>query len=138
MINFGKYAVLDGISVHFKDEPDWYWKIKPVDSGAELDLSKFMVHNRTVVHPDGSTSERTVTTLEVMHREIALTFGGTNIPADYSKPVAEGGEPFIPENATIEQVEAALRRMPHKMVLEVWKEIGAAYPGWGPQSPNKL
>jgi hypothetical protein len=124
MPNFGKYAILSEITHQFEKEPDWWWKIKPPTSGSELYLSQFLSAERIVLLPGGARVSRPATNLEVAHREIALLFGGTNIPSDE-------GVILSPE-ATVEQVEAVLVTMPHEMVLEIWRAIGEACPGWGP------
>ncbi len=138
MSRFGKYAILGEATHYFEQEPEMYWKIRPVTSGMELDLSKFMLHNRMYRTPDGTQRELPPTWLENAHREIALSFGGTNIPKFEDKPVEEGGEPILPENASIQEVEEVLKLMPQPMVLEIWKAVGAAYPKWGPVDPNAL
>ena len=85
MPNFGKYGLV-GITRHeFEKEPQWYWNIKAVTSGMELDNSKFLAHRRLVATQEGRT-ELPPTVMEVAFHEIALCFGGTNIPEDESKP----------------------------------------------------
>jgi hypothetical protein len=128
---FGNYAIVDPITHYFDQEPDLFWKIKPVSSGLELERSKFMLHNRVIEGPDGIRREMPPSWMEVAYREIALTFGGTNIPN-------EEGEPVLSDNATVAQVETLLREMPQAMVMEIWKKIGASYPKWGPIDPNAI
>ena len=94
-MKFGKYAILDEITHKFEQEPNWWWKIKPPTSGDELNMSKFFVQERVVKGVDGTVKEYPPTSLEIAYREIALTFGGTNIPADIEKPVEEGGKPVL-------------------------------------------
>lgn len=137
-ISFGKYAIIDPVVHHFEREPKWYWKIKPVDSGAELDMAKFMVHRRTIRLTDGSTAELVPTNVEVQHREIALTFHSTNIPVDPEKPVEDGGDPVLKSGASVEEVEAMLRKMPQAMVDEIWDAIAEACPGWGNPAARKV
>ncbi len=136
--DFGKYAIIDETEHHFEKEPGWYWKIKPPTSGDELAMSKFLVQNRVEVDASGTRREYPPTYTEIAYREIALCFGGTNIPAGgkKGKPVEEGGDPLLKENARVEQIEATLRKMPHEMVMEIWGAIADAVPGWGPQRPK--
>jgi hypothetical protein len=134
--NFGKYAIIDPVEHPFDKMPEWFWKIKPVTSGDELAISKFLVQARVEMGVDGVRREYPPTNTEICHREIALTFAGTNIPLDDSTPVEEGGEPYVKEGARIADIEAALRGMPHEMVLEIWYAVGEACPGWGPVRPK--
>ena len=91
---FGKYAIAQEITHYFQEEPELWWKILPVDSGMELEMSKFLNHKRLISSPEGVV-ELPPTAMEIAFREVALTFGGTNIPNEYDKPVEEGGEPYI-------------------------------------------
>jgi hypothetical protein len=134
-MKFGKYAIFDEVKHDFKEEPEWYWKIKPPTSGDELAMSKFMVNHRIETGPDGVRREYPPTHTEICHREIALTFAGTNIPLD-EKPVEEGGDPILKPSDAIETIEAMLRKMPHPMVMEIWDAIAEAVPGWGPMRPK--
>ena len=94
-------------------------------------MQKFMAHNRYEVGADGVRREYPPTTMEVCHRELSLTFGGTNIPSDVEKPVAEGGEPILKSGASLQEIENVLREMPPEMVMEMWEALGEAVPGWG-------
>jgi hypothetical protein len=133
---FGKYAVFDTITHHFAEEPEWYWKIKAPTSGDELAMSKFQVYNRREIGPDGVMREYPPTNTEIMHREIALTFAGTNIPADEDKTVEDGGDPIVSVKDPLETIETCLRAMPQKMVVEIWEALADAVPGWGPFRPK--
>src|SRR5512138_1564027 len=115
MSKFGKYAIFDDVTHTFEKENGWWWKIKPPTSGDELAMSKFLVNNRMEVGSDGVRREFPPTNAEIMHREIALTFAGTNIPLG-DKSVEEGGEPVVKAGAQPEIIEATLREMPHDMV----------------------
>jgi hypothetical protein len=130
-ISFGKYAILDTVTHYFDQEPDLFWKIKPITSGLELERSKFMLHNRVVEGPDGVRRELPPSWLEVCFREIALAFAGTNITDAEGKPV-------LADIATVLEIEAVLKQMPQTMVMEIWKAVGGAYPKWGPADPNAL
>lgn len=130
-MSFGKYAITAPITHNFKLEPDWWWKIKPPTSGDELEMTKFYSHNRVLTGPDGVRREYFPTNVEIAHREIALTFGGTNIPKD-----EKDGDPILAPDAKIEAVEAVLRKMPQEMVMEIWEAIGEHVPGWGPMRPK--
>ena len=134
-MQFGKYAIADDITHHFKEEPKWYWKVKAVTTGMELSMSKFLNHRRLISTPEGR-AELPPTSMEIAFREVALTFGGTNIPQDPNKPIEDGGAPFIKEDATVEEIEAAIAKLPRAMFTEIWEAVGEAYPYWGPADPN--
>jgi hypothetical protein len=135
MAKFGKYAVIDPITHTFEKEPQWWWKIKPPTSGDELSMSKFMVSGRVEMNVDGVRREFPPTSIEVAHREIALTFAGTNVPVS-EQSVEEGGKAMIETGMRTEEVEAILRQMPHDMILEIWAAIGDSVPGWGAYRPK--
>ena len=129
-VDFGEYAIVDPIEYQFKKAPEKWWRIKPVTSGMELDRAKYMMHNRVVETFDGVRHEQPPTAMEVAYREIALTFGGTNIMLD------DG--PILEEDAAPLEVENVLRTFPQEMVNEIWIEIGRNFPKWGPADPNSL
>lgn len=135
---FGKYAVLDNTRYVFTKESDFWWDIRPVTAGDELAMSKFMVVNRTVRQPDGTERDLPPVWMEIAFREIALSFAGTNIPADPDKKVEEGGDPFIRVGESPESIEAKLRQMPNDMINELWKAVGEANPLWGPPKPRQV
>jgi len=127
---FGSYAVFSAVRHWFEKETEWYWDIKPATSGMELAMDRLYLDNRILLASDGSRLEKPVSRSEVMHREIALTFGGTNI-------VDEDGKLILEEGAPVAKVEEVLRQMPHQMVVEIWQAIGEANPKWGPvKDPN--
>ncbi len=129
-MNFGKYAILTSVTHVFEKEPDWSWTIKPVTTKEELALSQFLSTERMTILPDGSRVARPVTNHDVMLEEIALTFGGTNIPD-------ENGNPVLKTVASVDEIKAVLLKMPVEMVVELWKAIAVAIPGWGPAQPKK-
>ena len=128
-INFGGYAVLEGIEYNFEKMPDLWWKIDPITSGMELARSKFLYHNRVIEGLDGARYEQPPSPMEVAYREIALTFGGTNMKFEDDSEV-------LPNDAGVFQVEAVLEKLPQEIVMELWKEIGRLFPKWGPVDPN--
>jgi hypothetical protein len=134
-MKFGKYAIFDETKHLFKEEETWWWKIKPPTSGDELAMGKFMVNHRIETDRDGVRHEYPPTNTEICHREIALTFAGTNIPATEIS-LEEGGDPILKPGVTVEAIEAVLRQMPHPMVMEIWDAIAEAVPGWGPMRPK--
>jgi hypothetical protein len=129
---FGEYAIAAPVQHNFEKEEGWWWKIKPVDSGMELEMSKFMLHKRYMT-VDGQRQELPPTWMEIAFREIALTFGGTNIPKE-----KDGEEPLLEEGASIAKIENMLAKFPQSMTKELWIAIGKANPGWGPSDPNLL
>lgn len=137
MNSFGKYAIIDPVTYHLNLEPGLFWKIKPPTAGDELSLRRFMSAGRVETSPMGIRREYYPNLFEQAHREVALTFAGTNIPLEAEKPVADGGEPFIKVGASVEEIEMKLNQMPHELVMELWDEVGRVVPGWGPvTSPN--
>jgi hypothetical protein len=130
MIKFGKYALITPVTHPFEKEPELFWIIAPPTSGDELNLSQFLAIDRLVMMPDGTRVSRPAVNLEVAHREIALTFGGTNI-------AAEDGQPILTSESTVDEIEEMLRAMPLEMVKEIWKAIADSVPGWGPVQPKE-
>lgn len=140
-MSFGQYAIVDEVTHHFEKEPNWYWKIAPVTSGMELEMSKFLAHRRLVMDRNGERADLPPTSMEIAFREIAMTFAGTNIPEDPEKPVEDGGLPVLLDGASIQEVEVVLAKMPPVMMREIWAAVGKSYPFWGPadqgdSSPN--
>jgi len=130
--NFGQYAIIDPVKHVFEKEPTWYWLINPPTAKDELAVSRVLAQDRTRVEVDGTRTSMFVTTLEVAMREVAVTFGGTNIPTSETDP-----KPILKDNATVEQIEDVLKDMPRAMLLELWGAVGDAVPGWGPALPKK-
>jgi hypothetical protein len=131
--NFGKYAIIDPVKHVFEKEPDWYWLIKPPTAKDELAVQRILAQDRFKNELDGSRTQMFVTTLEVALREIAVTFGGTNIPTSETDPA-----PILKEGAAWNEVEEVLKEMPRPMLLELWKAVGDAVPGFGPAKSPKL
>jgi hypothetical protein len=128
-MNFGKYSVVDSLEHHFELEREWYWLIRPATSGDDLAMAKYYVDNTRSVIIDGKRVEQPPLWMEVMYREIAMLFNGTNIPKDPKKP----NVPVLDNKASIQEVEAVLATMPEKMVEEIWKALGETNPFWGPR-----
>lgn len=128
-INFGGYAILEGAEYTFEKMPDLWWTVSPITSGMELARSKFLYHNRVVEGLDGARYEQPPSPMEIAYREIALTFGGTNMKFEDDSEV-------LPSDANVFQVEAVLAQLPQEMVMELWREIGRLFPKWGPVDPN--
>jgi hypothetical protein len=138
MRSFGDYAICDAVAHNFSKAPAWWWKIEPPTSGDELNMSRFLIQGRVVFNPEGDRTEMPPTNIEIAHREIALSFGGTNIPANIDQPTEKGGDALIVYGAPVESIEAVLKEMPHAMVMEIWSAIGEAVVGWGPYRPKAL
>jgi len=128
--DFGAYAIADGVEYHFDKLPEKMWIIAPVTSKAEINRSRFMLHNRVVETIDGTRYEMPPTAVEVRNREVALLFGGTNL-------TTKSGKPAIKDNPSTQEVEALLEKMPPEMVNEIWVAINKSYPKWGPADPNE-
>lgn len=125
------YSIIDDVTHNLNKAPQYWWKIKPSTSGDELAMQRFLLQNRSNIGPDGVRREFPPTVIEVAYREIASVFKGTNIPKDENKPVEEGGEPILKENASIDEIEKVLMQMPHELVDELWDAITEANPSWG-------
>jgi hypothetical protein len=134
-MKFGKYAIIEPVQHSFARQPEWYWGIKPPTSGDELVMAKFLNGGSVTFGSTGTSRELPPAWLDVCHLEIALTFGGTNIPKDDDVLV-----PVLPADASIDEVRMLLSQMPQEMVLEIWEAVGEAVPSWGPkkdQAPGK-
>lgn len=140
MSKFGKYAVLEPIQYHFKEEPTLWWMIRPPTTGDELSMAKFLNRGKVVWSVEGAARDAAPTWLEIAHREIAIAFAGTNIPAT-DTPVEQGGKPLIATTLDIPEIEVLIREMPHAMIMEIWRAMGEAIPGWGgglnPNPPSR-
>lgn len=136
--SFGDYSIIGSVTHTFQKAPQWWWKIKPVTSGDELEITNFIYRNRDIEDANGKVRYIPPANLEIAHREIAILFDGTNIPEDPDRPVEEGGKPIIEAGWPDEKIEQVLRQMPAAMVLEIWKAIGDANPEgrWGPDLPK--
>jgi hypothetical protein len=128
-MNFGKYQVVGMLEYHFELEPEWYWNIRPVTSGDDLVMAQWYVNNSNIIMVDGKPREQPPLWMEVMYKEIALLFGGTNIPKEEKKK-----EPILKEGAKEEDVIAVLKQMPETMVEEIWRALGETNPFWGPRT----
>lgn len=138
-LHFGKYAIVNSLEHRFEKEPDWYWRIKPISASDEIELQRF-IWNRKVVTEGNSREEIMPVNMEVVLREVALTFDGTNIPrykkdGDEMIPVMDGDEPvpIIKVGASVAEIESVLKKFPKEMVMEIWHSVGEANPTWGPR-----
>jgi len=141
MTKWGQYALIDEVTLQFKNEPEWWWKIKPPTAGDELQISKFLVQERRELGSDGVLREYPPTTAEIALREIALTFAGTNIPGQPDDPLQmplRMPEPILKVGQSVHEIEEVLRSMPQAMVNEIWEKIAEACPGWGPSPRPKV
>jgi hypothetical protein len=129
-MNFGKYTIVDNLTHAFKKESEWTWTIKPPTSGDELEMSRFIYQNRVTTDGAGVTRQAPPTSIEIAYREIALTFGGTTIPGSDKQPI-------LKPDASVLEVEACLRQMPHDLVMEIWGAVGDATLVWGPAKNKK-
>ena len=77
--------------------PNLWWIIKPPSVLDQAVMEQFLSTMHTVVLPDKTVTQRPISLMELAIREIALTFGGTNIPG-----IHLGG------SSTIPQIEAVL------------------------------
>jgi len=136
-LQFGNYAIITPITYHFEKEPEWYWIFKPPTARNELDLQKFMFQKRTRRTANG-VEELPATFMEVVMRQLALTFGGTNIP-NYKEVDGEWipiEEPILKEGDRPEKIEEVLGAMPTDLVQELWEALGEHVPNWGAVKNN--
>jgi hypothetical protein len=129
--SFGNYALIDPVRHVFEREPDWWWMIRPPTARDELAVARVLSTDRSRIELDGTRTTMLPMTLEVAMREVAVTFGGTNIPTSETDPA-----PVLKEGASWEQVEEILKEMPRDMLIELWMAVGEAVPGWGPAKPK--
>lgn len=128
-MNFGQYSVIDTPKYYLDKEPTWYWAFRPITSEDDLRLHRFV-------------GEKNRTWLEVAWMELALAFGGTNIPAEEGVPILGDDliiDPSDPEAKVTEKIEtvtSVLQAMPTQMVSELWSALGRANPLLGPVLPS--
>ena len=133
---FGSYAIIDAVRHYFKDEPEYWWDINPPTTADELALTRYMNTGKATIRPDGGMeTEGAPSWLDILLYEIALLFGGTNIPADPESPVEDGGEPVISTKAKTETIQRKLGEFPMEMIAEIGDAMADAVPGWGPKNP---
>jgi hypothetical protein len=96
----------------FTKEPDWTWLIEFPTSEDEGVREKYLAL--------GPLDD------DLMAREIALLFGGTNITAD-------DGDPILFLGDKIAVIEDVLWSMPYEMRWEIWEQVRRMVPNWGPK-----
>lgn len=133
---FGSYAVIENIRFNFADEPELWWEIRPPTTGDELALTRFLTSGRAIYGADGGIeTEGGPSWLDILIFEIALLFGGTNIPVEQDKPLKDGGKPFLTTDESRDVVQARLSSMPLEMITEIADKLAEHVPGWGPKNP---
>ncbi len=90
-------------------------------------LSRFLMAG-TYVMVEGEKVQVPHTTIEIAFFELALLFGGTNIPKS-----RKDKSPVLPDDAPEGQVREYLKTLPTAVVIELWNALGKACPGWGPK-----
>ena len=136
-MKFGQYAILTPVEYTFKNEPDWNWTFKPPTAKHELELQAFIAHGRTIT-VGGRTETHPITPMEAIVEQLALTFGGTTIPAFEMRD----GEwvaldrPVLKADASKSEIKRVLGEMPTDMVYELWDALGENIPNWGPLNKN--
>lgn len=130
-MKFGKYAILQPVTYHFRKEPDLWWKFRPPTSGDELEMARYLNRGKLTLSVEGPSREVPPSWIEVAHREIALIFAGTNMVQEENQTLEEGGTVILTKDQEVEEIEAMLRLMPHAMVMEIWSAMGEHVPGWG-------
>jgi len=112
MPNFRDYSQANR-RCYLKERPDLYWEFRQPTSADELEMEHLT---------DSGAGDA-----QIMLREIALTFVSTNIPGD-DGPILSPGD-------RIAYIEIELMLLPIGWVKEIWQQIGAFIPGWGPHEP---
>jgi len=136
-MKFGNYAIVNAVTYNFEKEPDWYWKFKPPTAKDELILQQFLFQKRTRT-VDGVSEQLPATSMEIVFEQLALTFGGTNIP----KYKQEGDEwvatdePILTDSSDVGKIKQVLGEMPTDLVQELWIALGKHIPNWGPLQDN--
>jgi hypothetical protein len=131
------YSIIDSVKHFLEKAPEYYWEIAPATAKHEMAMQKFLLQNRVIVTADGTKREFPPTVIEVAIREIALVFGGTNIPEEEGKETKDGGDPVVRANEPVEKVEAVLMSFPTDLIDELWIAVTAANPEWG-TCPKKV
>ena len=130
MIDFGKYAIVDNAKHTFKDMEDVYWEFRTSTSLDELAMAKFYAERSEDLEGEPDLGQVGPHWIEVMWRELAMLFGGTNLSDSKKKPI-------LKDDAGIDAIESVLKQMPQRMIVELWIALGEAVPGWGPSLPKK-
>lgn len=76
------------------------------------------------------------TTWEIAADELALTFGGTNLPHGSSPTFDPNGEGFVPAlkvGDDAETIKNFLNTIPTEVVRQIWEKIKEVAPNWGPE-----
>jgi hypothetical protein len=133
-MKFGQYAVIQPVTYNFEKEPEWHWKFKPPTAKDELELQRFLFQKRSRTTPDGMREQLPATSMEVVFRQLALTFGGTNIPkyVEVKGEWQETEKPILKEDDSVEEIEKVLGEMPAELIQELWNALGEHVPNWGP------
>lgn len=133
---FGSYAIIENVRFTFADEPEFWWEIKPPTAGDELALTRYMNTGKAIYTADGGMeTEGSPSWMDILFFEIALLFGGTNIPMDPDKSVSDAGKPFVSAKSAPHVIEERLKIMPMEMIAEIADQIAEHVPGWGPKKP---
>ena len=128
---FEEYAILDPIEHEFEKEPGKTWTIKPPTSKEEITLSRFYAEGR-ITFIDGQRFTYPWSNIEIAIRQLAMLFGGTNIPIS-----EKNKNPVLKQDADIAEVEAYLGTLSTPVIKELWAALGKAVPGWGPAGTSK-
>jgi hypothetical protein len=116
-MNLGKYAIVNASEYHLKEEPEMYWTFVPISSEQELELAQFLTKYFAVPAGDQTVYDW----LMIAWRELAMTFGGTNITEDDGKIILE-------KSSDIPTREIVLKKLPMKLVAELWTALGEINP----------
>ena len=138
MARFGSYAVIDEVTHHFEKEPRLVVENQePRPAGDELAIAKFLVQGRSEMGLDGVRRDYPPTNAEVMHREIAHLFAGTNIPVSETT-VEDGGDPSSRRRDRSSRSKPSCARCPTRWSSSCGTPWPKPCPGWGPLRQKKV
>jgi hypothetical protein len=99
-----------------------WWRLKSPSEEGELSMGKFP----EVCDYEYNQSKHRSKLIQLAIREIALTYGGTNL-------VFEDGL-SLEQSASIDEIESFLLRFSNQTIIGIWYAVGEVYPTWGPDT----
>ena len=143
MADFGKYGSTGQVTEYvFALEPDWLWCIKPATFNEERERDAFFSKFEIVTDKEGETRrEGWPTEWEMKAEEIWLSFAGTNMPVDVSKPLVPinkietvSKNLRFPYGVRREKFMLILGELPMDMIREIHKAVIGVNLNWDPTS----
>ena len=125
-MSFSNYAILTPVVHQLEKNPELTWSIRPPTTKDEIALSRFYTEGR-ITFMDGQRFTYPWSNIEIAIRQLAMLFGGTNIPKS-----EQDASPALTEKASIAEIENFLGNLPTEVIKELWAALGQVAPGWGP------